>query len=87
MLDYLQEDLDSMHKELEMWRSENKQLTQTLKREQSLTEHELEPLQSQLVELETAVQDQRDKLSAIKSNILRNNDKISRLMAGINLNI
>lgn len=34
MLDYLQEDLDSMQKELEMWRSENKQLTQTLKREQ-----------------------------------------------------
>ena len=34
MLDYLQEDLDSMQKELEMWRDENKQLAQTLKREQ-----------------------------------------------------
>lgn len=34
MLDYLQEDLDSMQKELETWRNENKLLAQTLKREQ-----------------------------------------------------
>lgn len=53
----------------------------------SSTEQALEPLGYQLVELETAVQEQRDKLSAVKSNILRNNEKISRLMGGINLNI
>lgn len=53
----------------------------------SATEQALEPLGYQLTELETAVQDQRDKLSAVKSNILRNNEKISRLMAGINLNV
>ncbi|XP_064108832.1 TRAF3-interacting protein 1-like isoform X2 [Macrobrachium nipponense] len=87
MLDYLQEDLDSMQKELEMWRDENKKLAQTLKREQSMTEQELEPLRSQLAELESAVQEQRDKLSAVKSNILRNSEKISRLMAGINLHM
>ncbi|XP_066956429.1 TRAF3-interacting protein 1 isoform X6 [Macrobrachium rosenbergii] len=87
MLDYLQEDLDSMQKELEMWKDENKQLAQTLKREQSMTEQELEPLRSQLAELESAVQEQRDKLSAVKSNILRNSEKISRLMAGINLHM
>ncbi|XP_050691834.1 TRAF3-interacting protein 1-like isoform X3 [Eriocheir sinensis] len=87
MLDYLQEDLDSMHKELETWQNENKLLVQTLKKEQSATEQALEPLGYQLTELETAVQDQRDKLSAVKSNILRNNEKISRLMAGINLNV
>ncbi|XP_042889792.1 TRAF3-interacting protein 1-like isoform X2 [Penaeus japonicus] len=87
MLDYLQEDLDSMQKELETWRNENKVLAQTLKREQSLTDQDLEPLRSQLAELETAVQDQRDKLSAVKSNILRNNDKISRMMTGINQNV
>lgn len=34
MLDYLQEDLDSMHKELETWQNENKLLVQTLKQEQ-----------------------------------------------------
>ncbi|XP_045114187.1 TRAF3-interacting protein 1-like isoform X3 [Portunus trituberculatus] len=87
MLDYLQEDLDSMQKELESWQSENKTLAQTLKQEQSSTEQALEPLGYQLMELETAVQEQRDKLSAVKSNILRNNEKISRLMSGINLNI
>ncbi|XP_063883392.1 TRAF3-interacting protein 1-like isoform X3 [Scylla paramamosain] len=87
MLDYLQEDLDSMQKELESWQNENKHLAQTLKQEQSSTEQALEPLGYQLMELETAVQEQRDKLSAVKSNILRNNEKISRLMSGINLNI
>ncbi|KAK4327156.1 hypothetical protein Pmani_002385 [Petrolisthes manimaculis] len=87
MLDYLQEDLDSMHKELEMWRTENIQLAQTLKREQSATEQSLEPLRSQLLDLETAVQEQRDRLSAVKSSILKNDDKIGRLIAGINLNV
>lgn len=53
----------------------------------SATEQSLEPLRSQLLDLETAVQEQRDRLSAVKSSILRNDEKIGRLMAGINLNV
>jgi TRAF3-interacting protein 1 len=33
-MDYIQEDVDSMNKELEMWRSENKEHSIALKREQ-----------------------------------------------------
>ena len=52
----------------------------------SLTEQQLEPLKAQLEEMESAITDQQDRISAIKSNILRNEDKISRLLAGVNLN-
>lgn len=34
LLDYLQEDLDSMRKELDRWRAENEQLAQKMRREQ-----------------------------------------------------
>ncbi|XP_076053914.1 uncharacterized protein LOC143032778 isoform X2 [Oratosquilla oratoria] len=85
MLDYLQEDLDSMQKELDMWKDENKSLSQTLKREQGMMEQEVEPMKVQLLELETAVQDQRDRISAIKSHILRNRDRMNMMMAGINI--
>lgn len=33
-MDYIQEDVDSMHKELEMWRTENREHSIALKREQ-----------------------------------------------------
>ncbi|KAB7507079.1 TRAF3-interacting protein 1 [Armadillidium nasatum] len=85
MLDYLQEDFDSMQKELENWRKENKTLSQNLNAEQSLTDQQLEPLKTQLQEMESAIYDQHDRISAIKAIILRNDEKISRLLGGINV--
>ncbi|MCL4125289.1 UNVERIFIED_CONTAM: hypothetical protein GTU68_005658 [Idotea baltica] len=86
MLDYLQEDFDSMQKELDTWRLENKKLEQNLKSEQSLTDQKLEPLKAQLEEMEAAIFEQHDKISAIKSIILRNDERMSRLLSGININ-
>ncbi len=37
LLDYLQEDLDGMQKELDRWRSETEQLVQKMRREQKYT--------------------------------------------------
>ena len=58
-MDLLQEDVDSMERELEMWQSENKDLK--LKHEEKVTEMSIEPLKAHLIELETAVQEQLDK--------------------------
>ena len=58
-MDLLQEDVDSMERELEMWQSENKDLK--LKHEEKVTEKSIEPLKAHLIELETAVQEQLDK--------------------------
>ena len=59
LMDLLQEDVDSMERELEMWQSENKDLK--LKHEEKVTEKSIEPLKAHLIELETAVQEQLDK--------------------------
>ena len=61
LMDFLQEDMDSMERELEMWRSENKDLKLKLKHEEKVTEKSIEPLKAHLIELETAVQEQLEK--------------------------
>lgn len=81
MIDYLQEDVDSMQKELETWQKENLLHVQALKREQSNLESNIEPLKSQLQELDQAIEDQLDKISSVKANILRNEEKIQKLLS------
>ena len=83
IMDYLQEDIDSMQKELNVWQKENEQHANALKAEQSITECEVEPLQSHLVELELEITDMMDKISASKSNILRNEEKMYDLIEGL----
>ena len=50
-----------MKRELDTWRSENRQLQLSLKHEESLTQQSVEPLKAHLAELETAVEEQLDK--------------------------
>eukprot|EP00095_Tigriopus_kingsejongensis_P010711 maker-scaffold179_size282488-snap-gene-1.23 protein:Tk10711 transcript:maker-scaffold179_size282488-snap-gene-1.23-mRNA-1 annotation:"low quality protein: traf3-interacting protein 1-like" len=83
LMDFLQEDVDAMQRELETWRNENRQLKQDLRHEQSLTDKSIEPLKVHLDELDTAVKEQLDKISVIKSNILRNDERISKMIATV----
>ena len=48
-------------RELDTWRSENRQLQLALKHEESLTQQSVEPLKAHLAELEAAVEEQLDK--------------------------
>ena len=69
----IQEDLDSMEQELEMWKKENSQYAETLRREEKyklkkmiiiiiiycrITEDELTPLKEQLTELSAKIDEQ-----------------------------
>ncbi|XP_028408738.1 TRAF3-interacting protein 1-like isoform X2 [Dendronephthya gigantea] len=83
IMDYIQEDMDSMQKELEMWKEENKQHQIALKREQSITESEVLPLKSHLTEMEAEVEEMLDRISTVKCNILRNEEKIQQLLSGV----
>ncbi|XP_054751126.1 TRAF3-interacting protein 1-like isoform X3 [Lytechinus pictus] len=83
IMDYLQEDVDSMQKELEMWQRENKEHGLAIKREQGITDNELEPLQAQLAQLDQAIDDQVDTIAAVKANILRNEEKIGKMVNSI----
>lgn len=51
----------------------------------SITDSAVEPLKVELAELEQLVRDQQDKICAVKASILRNEEKIQKLVCGISL--
>ncbi|KAM9235309.1 LOW QUALITY PROTEIN: TRAF3-interacting protein 1 [Leptosomus discolor] len=85
IMDYIQEDMDAMKNELQMWRHENRQHAEALQKEQSITDSAVEPLKADLAELEQLIKDQQDKICAVKANILKNEGKIRRMVLSINL--
>ncbi|XP_057613856.1 TRAF3-interacting protein 1 isoform X2 [Chionomys nivalis] len=85
IMDYIQEDVDAMQNELQLWHSENKQHAEALSKEQSITDSAVEPLKAELSELEQQIKDQQDKICAIKANILKNEEKIQKMVHSINL--
>ncbi|RXN23206.1 TRAF3-interacting 1-like protein [Labeo rohita] len=83
IMDYIQEDMDSMQNELQTWRKENKENAQALLQEQRITDSVVEPLKAELTELEQLIKDQQDKICAVKSNILKNEEKIQKMVSSI----
>ncbi|XP_055734977.1 TRAF3-interacting protein 1-like isoform X5 [Salvelinus fontinalis] len=84
IMDYIQEDMDAMQNELHTWRRENKEHAQALLHEQRVTDSAVEPLKAELAELEQLIKEQQDKICAVKSNILKNEDKIHKMVTSIN---
>ncbi|KAM9851296.1 TRAF3-interacting protein 1 [Aulostomus maculatus] len=84
IMDYIQEDMDAMQAELHTWQRENKKHAQALLQEQRATDRAVEPLQAELAELEQLIKDQQDKICAVRSNILKNEEKIQKMVTGIN---
>ncbi|XP_040003457.1 TRAF3-interacting protein 1 isoform X2 [Xiphias gladius] len=84
IMDYIQEDVDAMQAELHTWRRENKEHAQALQQEQRATDRAVEPLKAELAELEQLIKDQQDRICAVRSNILKNEDKIQKMVTGIN---
>ncbi|XP_071603222.1 TRAF3-interacting protein 1 [Heliangelus exortis] len=85
IMDYIQEDMDATKNELQMWRQENRQHAETLQKEQSITDSAVEPLKAELAELEQLIKDQQDKNCAVKASILKNEDKIQRMVLNRNV--
>ncbi|XP_030341426.1 TRAF3-interacting protein 1 isoform X14 [Strigops habroptila] len=85
IMDYIQEDMDAMKNELQMWRQENRQHAETLQKEQSITDSAVEPLKADLAELDQLIKDQQDKICAVRANIIKNEEKIRRMVLSINL--
>uniref|UniRef100_A0A7M4ECN2 TRAF3-interacting protein 1 n=1 Tax=Crocodylus porosus TaxID=8502 RepID=A0A7M4ECN2_CROPO len=85
IMDYIQEDMDAMKNELQMWQYENKQHAEALQKEQNITDSAVEPLKAELAELEQLIKDQQDKICAVKANILRKEEKIQKMVLSINL--
>ena len=70
---------------MEQWRGENRSLGLELRQEEQQTGRTLQPLLNTLEELTAAVTDQLDKISTVKSNIIRNEEKIEKMVGSIGL--
>ncbi|XP_061697394.1 TRAF3-interacting protein 1-like isoform X3 [Syngnathoides biaculeatus] len=93
IMDYVQEDIDAMQAELQSWRKENKEHAQVLLQEQNVflsvdafyrvTDQAVEPLKAELGELDQQMKDYQDKICAVRSNILMNEENIQKKLAAI----
>ncbi|ORX47862.1 hypothetical protein BCR36DRAFT_584568 [Piromyces finnis] len=82
-MDYIQEDFDSMTKELEGWRSESIKYSNMLKTEVEITEETLKPLQEQLKEVEQNIAEELERINSQNATIIRNKEKIDKLLQSI----
>ena len=83
IIDYIQEDMDAMQNELKFWKSENKQHALKLQQEESVTKHSIEPLNHELQELEQNIASYRNLMAATKANIIKNDDKIRKMVVAV----
>jgi len=79
-MDYVQEDLDNMAKELETWKTMRANLNAKLDDELKQTEDILRPIYTQLSDLDLALKEQESKIFSLKGNIIRNDESIRRLL-------
>ncbi|XP_048356318.1 TRAF3-interacting protein 1 isoform X2 [Sphaerodactylus townsendi] len=84
LMDYIQEDMDAVKNEYQMWKNENKQLAEALQKEQSITDSAVEPLKAKLAELDQLIRDEQDKICAKRAAVLRNDEKIRKMILNIN---
>eukprot|EP00754_Rhynchopus_humris_P031500 Rhum_TRINITY_DN15339_c4_g1::Rhum_TRINITY_DN15339_c4_g1_i1::g.150913::m.150913/K19680/TRAF3IP1, IFT54; TRAF3-interacting protein 1 len=78
--DYLQEDLDSMSKEKAMWQRQATDTKVQAQEAEHATEESLQPLYSQLQDLEDAISDQLNKIHTTRANILKNDGIVETLL-------
>lgn len=83
LLDLVQENLDSMQKELEMWKNEHRQNVIELQQRQSINDSSLEPLKAELREMDATIADQLDLMAAVKNNLCQNEIKIGKMLGTI----
>uniref|UniRef100_A0A182MMS1 TRAF3-interacting protein 1 n=1 Tax=Anopheles culicifacies TaxID=139723 RepID=A0A182MMS1_9DIPT len=79
LMDFIQEDIDSMERELASWQQIYTQSMVELNKERSATENAIEPLKQQLQQIEVNIKEYRDMIDTTRGNILQNEQKIERL--------
>ena len=83
IIDYIQEDMDSMQNELQAWKKENKLHAIRIKEEDSITAECIEPLKTELEGLDQNIAQYRNQMSATKANIIRNEEKIQKMIVAV----
>lgn len=82
-IDMIYQDIESMGKELDQWRSEHRAACERQQVEREHTEKELAPLHTKLAQIEDAIAEQQAKTVAIRSRILHQDTQIHALLETI----
>jgi predicted nucleic acid-binding Zn-ribbon protein len=82
-MDYIQEDLDNMGKELDFWMKDKIVQTQKLEDEERKTEIELEALVSQLRAVEQSIMEEDLRIKDMKGSVLRNEETIKSMLGSV----
>ncbi|CAH8453074.1 unnamed protein product [Schistosoma haematobium] len=80
LMDFVQEDLETMQQEYERWKTENHILKSQLKQQENLTQTCIEPLKAQLDELEKYAKEKEKAIIKCKAKIFHNNERIQNLL-------
>ena len=89
-MDYIQEDLENMHKELEQWKGERRRRAVEHEELDKSTEDALGPLSDAHAKAKEGVVEQQSKIIAIKAQIMSNDSQIQNMLrmvvssAGVN---
>ncbi|XP_035779087.1 TRAF3-interacting protein 1-like isoform X2 [Anopheles albimanus] len=79
LMDFIQEDVDSMERELANWQQIYSRSIVELNKERSATENAIEPLKHQLSQIEISIKEYREMIDSTRATILQNEQKIERL--------
>lgn len=82
-MDYIQEDLDSMHKELEYWKAERRKRQAELDDLSKTSEDHLQPVVERQAKAKESVAEMLAKITAVKSQISSNDSQIKLLLQNV----
>lgn len=82
LLDYFQEDVEIMQKELLEWKNQYQQVNEQLKIEKMKTQELIEPMKETLKEIDHNMKIQLNKICQAKSQVIKNDQRIQTLLNG-----
>lgn len=82
-LEYVHEDLESMSRELELWRGQHAKHRAKLLEDKLEVDGALKQLEGSLEEVERQIVEEREKVRALKSALIRNDATISKLVMSV----
>eukprot|EP01043_Picozoa_sp_COSAG02_P000757 COSAG02_NODE_14_length_56855_cov_512.793661_38_plen_427_part_00 len=82
-MDYIQEDLDNMHKELEYWKTERRKRQAELDDLSKSSEDHLQPVVERQAKAKESVAEMLAKITAVKSQISSNDSQVKLLLQNV----
>ena len=82
-VDMIYQDIASMSKELDMWRSEHRNATERQQVEREATEKEMAPMHQKVAALDDKIAEKQAQITAIRARIHQNDLTIQNLLETI----